>query len=89
MVRIGDDEIPVDEFKFKDPRELALRAMAEIRCQLKLQLEIFSTLYDMKAAAEFQEEVLTAIGEVASDVRSKIIHKLNKRQAIRGAIRFS
>lgn len=88
FVRIGDEEVPVDEFKFKDPRELALKAMAEIRCQLKLQLEIFSTLYDMKAAAEFQEEVLTAIGEVAPDVRSKIIHSLNEKRAIRSAVRF-
>jgi len=87
-VRIGDEEIAVDEFKFKDPRELALKAMAEIRGQLKLQLEIFATLYDMKAAAEFQEEVLTAIGEVAPDVRTKIIHQLNQRRAVRSAIRF-
>jgi hypothetical protein len=88
MVRIGEEEIPVDEFKFKDPREMALKAMAEIRGQLKLQLEIFATLYDLKAAAEFQEEVLTAIGEVAPDVRSKIIHSLNEKRAIRSAMRF-
>jgi hypothetical protein len=88
MARIGDEQVPVDEFKFKDPRELALKAMAEIRGQLKLQLDIFATLYDMKAAAEFQKEVLTAIGEVAPDVRSKIIHRLNEKRAIRSAVRF-
>jgi predicted transcriptional regulator len=88
MVKIGDEEVPVDEFKFKDPRDLALKAMGEIRQQLKLQLEIFATLYDMKAAAEFQDEVLTAIGEVAPDVRTKIIHQLNQRRAVRSAIRF-
>lgn len=89
FVRIGDEEIPVEEFKFKDPRELALKAMAEIRGQLKLQLEIFATLYDMKAAAEFQQEVLTAIGEVAPDVRRKIIDNLNEKRAIRSAVRFN
>jgi len=89
FVRIGDEEIPVDEFKFKDPRELALKAMAEIRGQLKLQLEIFAALYDMKAAAEFQEEVLTAIGEVAPDVRRKIIDNLNEKRAIRSVIKFA
>lgn len=88
-VRIGDEEIPVDEFKFKDPRELALKAMAEIRGQLKLQLEIFQALYDLKAAQEFQEEVLSAIGEVSADVRKQIIHKLNQRRAIRSTVRFS
>ena len=88
MVRIGDEAIPVEEFKFKDPRELALKAMAEIRGQLKLQLEIFATLYDMEAAQEFQNEVLTAIGEVAPDVRAQIIHRLNEKRIIRSAVRF-
>ena len=71
-VRVGDQEEFVKEFKFKDPRELALKAMAEIRGQLKLQLEIFQALYDMKAIEEFQQEVLTAIGEVSKDVRDRI-----------------
>ncbi len=38
-IRIGDELIDINEFKFKDPRELALKSMAEIRGQLKLQLE--------------------------------------------------
>jgi predicted transcriptional regulator len=88
MVRIGDEEISVDEFKFKDPRELALKAMAEIRNQLKLQLEIFATLYDMKAVAEFQNAVLDAIGEVDQNVRTRIIQKLNAQSAVRSALRF-
>jgi predicted transcriptional regulator len=88
-VRIGKEEIDVTEFKFKDPRELALKAMAEIRGQLKLQLDIFQALYDLKAAQEFQEEVLQAIGEVSPDVRSQIIHRLNQRRAVRSAVRFA
>jgi len=88
-VRIGDEEIDVTRFKFKDPRELALKAMSEIRGQLKLQLDIFQALYDLKAAQEFQEEVLSAIGEVSPDVRKQIINKLNKRRVIRSAVRFS
>ena len=87
-VRVGNQEEFVKEFKFKDPRELALKAMAEIRGQLKLQLEIFQTLYDMKAVQEFQQEVLTAIGEASPDVRSRIIDKLNQARAIRTAIKL-
>jgi hypothetical protein len=82
-VRVGDREQFVREFKFKDPRELALKAMAEIRGQLKLQLEIFQCLYDMKAVQEFQQEVLTAIGEASPDVRKRIIYALNEKKAIR------
>lgn len=88
-VRIGDEEIDVTEFRFKDPRELALKSMSEIRGQLKLQLEIFQALYDLRAAQEFQQEVLQAIGEVDADIRSKIIHRLNEKRAIRSAVRFT
>lgn len=68
---------------------LSVKLMAEIRGQLRLQLEIYQTLYDMKAVAEFQEEVLTAIDEVDSDVRKQIIARLNQKRAVRSAIRFS
>ena len=87
-VRIGSQEEFVKEFKFKDPRELALRAMQEIRGQLSLQLEIYRALYDMAAAAEFQKEVLTAIGEVAPDVRERIIRNLQKARVIRSTLEF-
>jgi len=87
-VRVGDQEEFVREFKFKDPRELALKAMSEIRGQLKLQLEIFQTLFDMKAVQEFQKEVLTAIGEASPEVKNAIIDKLNQRRIIRQSIQF-
>jgi len=87
-VKLRGSEEEITEYKFKDPRELALKAMAEIRGQLALQLDIFKALYDMAAVAEFQKEVLTAIGEVSSDVRSKIIHNLQKTRAIRSTLDF-
>lgn len=65
---------------------VALNAMREIRGQLALQLEIFKTLYDMEAVAEFQREVLNTIGEVAPDVRDRIIKSLKESRAIRQAI---
>lgn len=87
-VKVNGEEEPVKEFKMKDPRELALKAMAEIRGQLKLQLEIFQTLYDMKAVEEFQTEVLTTIGEASPEVRNAIISKLNQRRIIRQSVNF-
>lgn len=87
-VIVGNEEIDVQEFKFKDPRELALKSMAEIRGQLKLQLEIFQSLYDMRAVAEFQQEVLDVIGEADDETRRKIINRLNEKRAIRQVIRF-
>ena len=70
----------------RDPRELALKAMQEIRGQLSLQLDIFRTLYDVQAIAEFQREVLNAIGEVSPDVRDRIIQRLKESRALRGAV---
>lgn len=85
-VKVGETEEEVREFKFKDPRELALKAMAEIRGQLSLQLEIFKTLYDLEAVADFQREVLTAIGEADKDVRDRIVQRLKEGKALRGSI---
>ena len=88
-VRVGDQEEFIREFKFKDPRELALKAMQEIRSQLNLQLDIFKTLFDLKAAEQFQQEVLTAIGEVDLDVRDRIVDRLQKAKAIRSTLEFA
>jgi hypothetical protein len=63
-----------------------LSAMKEIRGQLGLQLELFKTLYDLQAVAEFQEAVLFEIGEVSKDVKDKIIARLKDRRALRRAI---
>jgi hypothetical protein len=60
--------------------------MAEIRGQLNLQLDIFKTMYDMAAVAEFQKEVLTAIGEEAPDVRDRIIQRLKESRALRQSV---
>jgi predicted transcriptional regulator len=72
----------------KDPKELALKCMQEIRSQLRLQLEIFQTLYDMQAVAEFQREVLEAIGGASLETRDRIIRNLKERSAIRSALEF-
>jgi hypothetical protein len=75
--------------ELEEPSNLKLKVMAEIRNQLRLQLDIFQCLYDMKAVQEFQDEVLTAIGEASPDVRNKIICSLNEKRAIRSAIKFN
>ena len=85
-VRVRGSDEEVTEYKFKDPRELALKAMAEIRGQLSLQLDIFKTLYDVEAIAEFQREVLNAIGEVSPDVRNRIIQSRKEGKSLRGSL---
>ena len=68
-IKVRGQEEEISEYRFKDPRELALKAMQEIRGQLKLQLEIFQALFDMQAVQQFQAEVLEVIASVST--RSK------------------
>jgi hypothetical protein len=75
------------DMKGKDPRELALKAMAEIRQQISAQFEMLRDLYDMNNVLKFQEEVLTAIGEVEESVREKIIDNLRRKRIIRAVIK--
>ncbi|MRS03207.1 hypothetical protein EG832_08295 [bacterium] len=74
--------------KAKD-HDTTLKAMREIRGQLQLQLEIFKTLYDLEAVAEFQKEILMTIGEVDKDVRDRIIRRLKESRALRGSVSIS
>jgi hypothetical protein len=69
--------------------DTTLKAMREIRGQLELQLNIFQTLYDLEAVAEFQREILTAIGEVDKDVRERIVQRLKERHAVRGSLQVT
>ena len=85
-IKVGGQEEEISEYKFKDPRELALKAMLEIRGQLKLQLEIYQALFDMRAVQQFQTEVLETIGSVSTEAREEIIRRLTERNAIRSAL---
>ena len=69
-----------------EDHDTTLKAMREIRGQLELQLEIFKVLYDIQAVADFQREVLTAIGEVDSGVRNLIINRLKEGRALRQSV---
>jgi hypothetical protein len=86
-VKVRGSEQEITEYKFKDPRELALKAMQEIRGQIQLQFEIFEGLYNMESVAEFQEAILTTIAEVEPDVRKRIVEKLKDRRILRSAIK--
>ncbi len=85
-IKVRGKEEEISGYKFRDPRELALRAMHEIREQLKLQVEIFQSLFDMKATQQFQTEVMEVIGSVSTETRDEIIRRLTKINALRSAL---
>jgi hypothetical protein len=66
--------------------DTTLKAMREIRGQLELQLSILKALYDIEAVADFQRAVLENIGEVAPDVREKIIRSLRENKSLRQSV---
>lgn len=84
-VRVGGKGEEATEHRMKDPRELALKAMQEIRGQLSLHLDILKTLYDVTTIAEFQKEVLETIGECEPALRIKIIERLKRSKALRAS----
>ncbi len=58
----------------------------EVRKQLRFQLEVLRSLYDMRGVAEFQKEVLDAIGEASPEIREAIIRRLVEKRALRSAL---
>lgn len=58
----------------------------EIRKQLRFQLEVIRSLYDIRGVAEFQKEVLDAIREASPEVRQAIVQRLVARRALRSAL---
>ncbi|MBW2065015.1 MAG: hypothetical protein JRJ03_08785 [Deltaproteobacteria bacterium] len=83
----GEDAQELTEYRFKDPREIALRAMGEIRGQLKLQNETLAMLAEVKAVHEFQQELIQILREVDASVADEFCRRIDQRQALRRAIR--
>jgi len=81
-IRIGKEIETVKEYKFKDPRELALKAMEAIKGQLHLQLEIFKALYDMEAFKEFTEAFLRVMARRDPKARDEMIQELQKERLL-------
>ena len=85
-VRVGNKEEFVKEYKFTDPRSLALRTMAEIREQLRLQVDIFKSLYNVEMVNEFQKEIIRILGEIDPEARQRFIARLNELHRMRTCI---
>jgi hypothetical protein len=82
-------ELIGERYQLKDPGQLALKAMAEIRGQLRLQNDTLAMLAEMSAVIEFQEELIQLLKEVDPDVKEKFLKRLSERRALRGAVRIN
>ena len=82
----GDNVIDITKVKMKDPRELALRCMSEIRNQLKLQMDIWQAYLEWNDRKSFQDEVLKILDEFEPGTRKRAIERLKDRALLRGAV---
>lgn len=73
----------------KGLQRVIVELSGEVRKQLGFQLEVLRSLYDFKAAEEFQQEVLNAIGAVSPETRQAIIERLTQGRALRSAFTVS
>jgi predicted DNA-binding protein YlxM (UPF0122 family) len=67
-------------------QRMVLDCCRAIKEQLEFYTKMLSILHDHETIQRFQEEVLEAIGEVAPDVREKIINRLKERQSARWSL---
>jgi len=79
----------VNGLSFKDPKELILKCCQEIRSQCEQSLRIYEALFNYKAVAEFQNEVLQAIAEEAPNVRERIVTRLKEKNSLRRSINIT
>lgn len=86
-INVGSRDEPnvVEEYKFKDPRELAVKLMAEIRHQLDLQAKIFKQLFEMREVKVFMDVVIEVVEGVSPELRDRIIAEFKRRQLVRSA----
>jgi predicted outer membrane protein len=66
--------------------ETIARLSAEVRKQLKSQLEIFAAWHDAKVIADFQEVVLEVLSECDPALRNEAVRRLKERNALRGSL---
>lgn len=76
----------VKEYKFKDPRELALKAIGQAVSVNKEKRELLKTLYDVEVVREFMREIVNIIGEASPELKDKLISTIRERGALRSAI---
>jgi hypothetical protein len=67
-------------------QEIIIKLSAEVRKQLETGLRIAEVWYDHKVFAEFREEVLNTLEEMAPGTRDAIIRRLKEKRAIRGLV---
>jgi hypothetical protein len=73
----------------KGLQDQKLKHVAEIRKQLGLVLDIAQILYNADEVKAFQEIAVEEIGNVAPEVKHRILQRLNERRLIRSSLQLN
>lgn len=73
--------------RINQDKNTAIKACAEIRAQLGLQLEILQTLHDIKVVAEYHEELIELLRQTSPKLRNDFLSRVKERQGLRRALR--
>jgi hypothetical protein len=74
------------EVKRADPRDLALKALAESRNQLALLVDIQIAAQNIVQTGRFQEEMLSFVDELEPGLKKRFLERLNEKRMLQGAI---
>ncbi len=69
--------------------DLALKALAEIRQQLKLASDLYSQMYSIKVVNEFMTVIADILKDVDDDVYREFQKRFNNQRSIRPAVRLN
>ena len=67
-------------------RFFALKEMQEIRGQLRFQIEILQSLYNIREIATFQGEIINLLGDGDPGMRKEFMRRLQEKCALRRAV---
>lgn len=73
--------------RINQDKNTAIKACAEIRGQLGLQLEILQTLHDIKVVAQYHQELIELLRQTDPKLRDDFLARLKERQGLQRALR--
>ena len=89
LMNVGDQiraKISEESLK-KGWRVMLSKLAADVRDQLKLQLQVAEAMHDIREFYEFRTDVLEVLNSIDPKLKDQVIRKLRERKAIRSAVR--
>ena len=73
--------------RINQDKNTAIKACAEIRYQLSVQLEIYQTLHDIKVVAQYHEELIELLRQTSPKLRDDFLARVKERHGLLRALK--